>query len=240
MSHSLWVSLLYQPLFNLLIYIYNTVAFQNLGWAVICLTLLLRLILLPFTLLAEKNKERNARVLSEANAAVKMYKNDPVAQKQELRKIMQKKRVSPWASSLTLVVQVVVFIVLYQVFNRGISNEKIAPYLYSSVQFPGIIDTHFYGFEIGASHTAFWPLIIVTYLVVSIVMRFGRRGWKRSDLFYLVFFPLFVFIFLWSLPMVKSLFVLTSLVFSDTVRLAFFFINLGKNSSIEAKIDTKH
>ncbi len=232
MFGSLWITFLYQPLFNTLIFLYNTVAFQNLGWAVICLTVLLRLALLPFTLLAEKNKERNEAILNEANEAVRVYKNDPVIQKQEMRNIMREKRISPWASSLALVVQVIVFLVLYQVFNRGISNEKIAPYLYSSVQFPGVINTNFYGFEIGARYTVFWPAIIATYLVISIIMRSGRNGWKRSDLFYLVFFPLFVFGFLWYLPMVKSLFVLTSMLFSDTVRLIFFFRDLKKEEKI--------
>jgi YidC/Oxa1 family membrane protein insertase len=112
----LWDTLLYIPLLNALIYLYNTIAGQNLGWAVVWLTVALRIILLPFTIISIRGAGKEKKLEEAAAEAVQIYKNDPVAQKEEMRRIMKQHHISPWARTLTLVVQAIVFIVLYQVF----------------------------------------------------------------------------------------------------------------------------
>ena len=59
-----WNVYLYQPLFNFLIWIYNNWTNMNFGWAVVYLTLILRFVLLPFTLINERNRVRNAEIAS--------------------------------------------------------------------------------------------------------------------------------------------------------------------------------
>lgn len=220
MLAEVWDSLLYFPLLNALIYLYNTLAGQNLGWAVIWLTIVLRVVLLPFTVISIKGGEKQKKVEEDAYRAAEVYKNDPVAQKEELRRIMKQHRVSPWARTFTLVIQAVVFVVLYQVFMHGISGEHIAKNLYSSVDYPGKPETIFYGFELGRTHDTLWAGIAAGYLFISILLHnLQRPQWQKSDLYFLIFFPLSVFSVLWFLPMVKSLFILTASLFSDIVGL---------------------
>ena len=52
----IWQLYLYQPLVNLLVYLYNNVAAANLGWAIVALTVCLRIVLLPLSILSERNK----------------------------------------------------------------------------------------------------------------------------------------------------------------------------------------
>ena len=52
----IWNQYLYVPLFNFLVWLYENYSFYNLGIAVIILTVILRLILLPFSILAERGK----------------------------------------------------------------------------------------------------------------------------------------------------------------------------------------
>lgn len=213
-----WATYLYQPLFNALIWIYLNIADRNLGWAVVWLTIFLRIILLPLTIISERDAARQKNVEEEALLAAKAFKNDAVAQKEEIRKVMNKNRVSPWAKVMALGLQLLVLVLLYQVFIRGITGDRVVKLLYPWIDFPGKINTDFYGFNIGKIHDAFWAGIAALYLFTSIFISegFGHKK-NRSKAAFLFLFPLFTFFALWFLPMVKTLFILTTMVFSDTI-----------------------
>jgi len=216
MFFAFWNDFLYQPLFNFLIWIYNTWTDGNLGWAVVYLTILLRVVLLPFTLITERNQIRNEALVDEVRAIEKAYAKDPVLKKQEVRRILKKRRVQPWAKVVTIGVQVLVLVLLYQVFLRGITGEKILKILYPTVDFPGTINTDFYGFDLGARHDWLWAGAVGLFLFLEVYLELQKRkrGLGKGDLAYGVLFPAFVFLLLWWLPMVKSLFILTSILFS--------------------------
>lgn len=220
MLSSLWFTIFYQPLFNALIWIYSNIAHQNMGWAVIWLTVFLRILMLPLTIMAEYNSQRKEAAAEEAAKAVKAYKNDRIAQQETVRKIMKKYKVSPWAKVASIGIQLLVLFLLYQVFIGGITGDKMIKNLYQAVDFPGTINTNFYGFDIGHRHDWTWSIIAAMYLLgVTIIEERQKKAWEKSEMYYLIFFPLFVFAFLWYLPMVKALFVLTTMVFSDSISL---------------------
>ncbi len=218
MLASIWHTILYQPLFNALIFIYNSIANHNLGWAVIWLTILLRIVLLPLSIISELAALRQQKANAEAAKALEAFKGDRVAQQEAVRKIIKKFHISPWAKVISLGIQVLVLIVLYQVFINGIGGQKIFKTLYPSIDFPGKINTSFYGFEIGHRHDYLWAGIAAIYLLISILIEKRQiQSWQKSEMYFLLFFPLFTFVALWYLPMVKSLFILTTMIFSDIV-----------------------
>jgi len=216
---TIWNDFLYQPLFNVLIWIYSSIADHNLGWAVVYLTVFLRIVLLPLTIITERNKIKNEQLHEELQRLEKDYKNDPILQKQEARKIVKQRRVKPWAKVFALGVQILVLVLLYQVFLRGITGEKLMKYLYEWVDFPGTINIYFYGFNLGDTHTIIWPAIVAVFLFIEIYIDYHYHKYKlnKTDLFYAILFPLASFYLLWILPMVKSLFILTTLIFSVIV-----------------------
>ncbi|PIT88244.1 MAG: hypothetical protein COU29_03185 [Candidatus Magasanikbacteria bacterium CG10_big_fil_rev_8_21_14_0_10_36_32] len=212
----IWFTFLYQPLLNALVWIYNNFSDHSMGWSVIILTVLLRVVLLPFSIVAQRDSGRMQQVRLEATEAVKNFKNDPVAQKEEYRKIMKKNKVSPWAKVVILLIQFIVLILLYQVFMGGIFGDKLVKVLYQGVSFPGAINNSFYGFNIGELHNSVWAGISALYLFLSIIITKGKiSNWQKGEVIFLFLFPLFTFTALWILPMVKSLFILTSMIFSD-------------------------
>ena len=81
-----WQTFLYQPLFNVLIWIYANLTDQNLGWAIVYLTILLRLVLLPLTIKSERNKSKNTLVAKEIIQLDKDFAKDHVLKKEEIRK----------------------------------------------------------------------------------------------------------------------------------------------------------
>lgn len=213
---TIWNDYLYQPLFNFLIWVYNNWTDQNLGWAIVYLTIILRTALLPFTLVSERNRVRNEDLVQEVKDVQKSYANDPILQKEEVRKVLRKRKVQPWAKVVTLGMQLLVLVLLYQVFLRGITGEKLLKILYPTIAFPGKIETIFYGFELEARYGYVFPGIVTTMLFLEIYLEFRKRETplNKGDLAYFVLFPIGVFIVLWTLPMVKALFILTSMVFS--------------------------
>ncbi len=214
MFSSFWNDFLYQPVFNLLIWIYNDWANQNLGWSIVYLTILLRLVLLPFTIVTEQGKIKNQELYDEVQRIDREYKRDPVLRKQEIRRVLKKRRVYPWAKFISLGIQALVFILLYQVFLRGITGEKIIKILYPSIDFPGKINTIFFGFDLAQRYDIIWPGVVAIWLALEIYVMMRGKSASSSDLLYFIAFPGFIFVALWWLPMVKSLFILTSLLFS--------------------------
>jgi membrane protein insertase Oxa1/YidC/SpoIIIJ len=213
-----WHDFLYQPLFNFLIWLYNGMAGQNLGWAIVYLTIALRIVLLPFTIVGERNKAKNMALYEEVKRVESGYKRDPVLMKEEVRKILKTRKVSPWSTAIVLGIQALVLVLLYQVFLRGITGEKMAKILYPSIDFPGVINTMFYGFDLAARHGIIGPGIVGIWLMAEIYLGTRRKiGLIKADLLFFLLFPIAVFLMLWWLPTVKSLFILTTMLFSVIV-----------------------
>lgn len=225
----LWNNFLFQPLLNALIWIYSNMTDHNLGWAVVWLTVFLRFILLPLTIISERNGLKQAKIEEEAMNKAKAYRHDHILQQEEIRKIMKKNKISPWAKVAALLIQLLVLVLLYQVFIRGITGEKLAKTLYASIDYPGKLNTNFYGFEIGKVHDWIWPGICALYMLGYILFENRKnKHWQPSQVVFLFLFPAFTFYILWILPMVKSLFILTSMVFSDIITLIIYVLFTAK------------
>jgi len=218
MFETIWNNLLFQPMFNVLIWLYENWAHSNLGWAVVYLTIGLRVLLLPLTIINEKNKLKNLELVDEMKRIDKEFHDDPVLKKQEARRILKHRKMSPWAKVASLGVQALVLVLLYQVFLRGITGEKLIKFLYDWVDFPGSINIMFFGFDLGATRDTIWAGGVGLFLLIEIYWDYRKQKdnimLTKRDLAYFIFFPLVSFMILWLLPMVKSLFVLTSLTFS--------------------------
>ena len=212
-----WNEYLFRPVFNVLIYFYNTYTSNNLGVAVIYLTVLLRIILLPFSVISIWKQEFYKKLSKDISKLTEAYKNDQVLQNQEIREFLKKHRVNPWSKAVVLGVQALTLVLLYQVFLGGIRGEKLQQ-IYGWVGTPDFINSIFLGFNLG-DHSLLWAAAVGAYLFIEVTI--GQRARKEflvnADVVYRFFFPLLVFFTLYALPMVKSLFILTSLVFSTIV-----------------------
>lgn len=220
MNDSLWFTYLYQPLLNILVWLYNNWAGLNLGWAVVILTVGLRVALLPFSIITERNAVRYDRLHERIVGLQQSFKNDPVQLKEEIRKVMRQYRVSPWAKTVVLAALGLTFVLLYQVFLGGIEAGRLAHALYGWNDAPGTVNTMFFGFDI-AERSLAWALAAALWLFLDLYVTQRRltEPATKGELMFIIFFPLFVGAILWWLPMVKSLFVLTSMAFSGTITL---------------------
>lgn len=214
-----WHDLLVVPLLNALILLYDTIAFGNLGVAVIELTVLLRLVLMPLTVVDEKKKAQYERLDGEVGKIQEAFKNDQVQAHEEIRNLLAKRRINPWAKTAVLVIQLAVLVVLYKVFIHGIYASLDG--LYSWVPAPMVpINTAFFGFDIG-SRNLYWSLAVGVALYLDIVaeQREVEHLLGKQDAVYRYAFPIMTVVVLSLLPMVKAIFILTSMGFSIAVSL---------------------
>ena len=88
-----------------LYFIYNTIAFENYGLAIIIFTVTIKLVLLPLTLKQLKSSARMQEVQPKIQELQKRYKNDREKLNQELMKFYQENKINPAAGCLPILVQ---------------------------------------------------------------------------------------------------------------------------------------
>lgn len=103
-----------KPMFYALHYIYLAVG--NFGVAIIGLTILVRLLLYPIANKSYKAMNRLKDLQPQMQELQKRYGNDRMQMSQEMMKLYQKEKVSPFSGCLPILVQIPVFIALYHVF----------------------------------------------------------------------------------------------------------------------------
>ena len=75
-------------------FIYNLV--QNYGWAIIIFSVLLKLILLPFTIKQQKTMKKTAKVQEEMKSIQLKYRNDPEKLNRETLDLYKREKISPY------------------------------------------------------------------------------------------------------------------------------------------------
>lgn len=206
---------MYKPLFNALIFLYNTIGSQNLGLAVIWLTIAIRLVLVPLTFIEEKNKAKYQRIDDKWKELERDVPSDLVLRREMMKKYIRQQHASPWAKMTSLGVQLLVLVLLYQVFISGFKIPHPEA-LYTWVQQPSSIQTSFFGLFDVSVRNAVMSLVVAVYLYISVwyEQKETKGALTRAQLWYRIFFPLFTFVALYILPSVKALFILTSMLFS--------------------------
>lgn len=133
-----------QPLFNLLIGLYNVLPGADLGVAIIVLTLVVKAVLWPFTALQFKQQRSLQAIQPKIDELRAKYKDDKEAQGRELMALYAREKVNPAASCLPILIQIPVFIGLYRALSQGLTAIDPA-LLYPFVDNPGTIHATFLG-----------------------------------------------------------------------------------------------
>lgn len=142
--YHLFQIIFYQPILNLLVFLYNTISLQDLGVAIILLTVLIKLILWPLS----RKSIQSQKALQELQPKIEELKAQYKDKQQEMGKALmdlyKQHKVNPFSSCLPLLLQLPFFIAVYQVFRDGLS--KHLELVYPFVQRPEVINSIFLGF----------------------------------------------------------------------------------------------
>lgn len=136
--------ILYRPLFNGLVLLYETVAGGNLGFAIIILTVAIRIALYPLFSKSTKSQLAMQELKPDIDRIQKDHKHNKEERAKALVALYKERNVNPFSGFFFLFLQLPIFIALYRVFYYGFSEESLA-LLYSFVPRPEIIDYSFLG-----------------------------------------------------------------------------------------------
>lgn len=120
-------AVLAKPLFYVLKFFYNYVG--NYGWAIILLTVLIKLIFWPLTDKSYKSMKAMQTLQPEMQKLRDKYKNDRDMLNKEIMGLYKEHRVNPLGGCLPMLVQIPVFFALYQVLMNMIELRH-APFIF--------------------------------------------------------------------------------------------------------------
>jgi YidC/Oxa1 family membrane protein insertase len=114
-----------QPLINFFEQILIWFHDLGLGWgmAIVCMTVVVRLVLLPLTLKQFKSMQSMARLQPEIKKLQDKYKNDKERLNQEMMRFYRENKVNPFASCLPLVAQLPVFLSLFYMLRQDLRYD---------------------------------------------------------------------------------------------------------------------
>lgn len=132
---NLFNQFLYNPLLNALVFLYENIPGHDLGIAIIVLTIIIRIVLLPLFYKGAKDQAIMQRLAPRIKEIQKDHKDDRAKQAQVLMDLYREHKVNPMSQFLIIIIQLPILIALYWVFLRGIpANAELSHY------FLGIID----------------------------------------------------------------------------------------------------
>jgi len=171
------------PILNLLVLLYKTFSFFKIpgafGFAIIGLTLIIRIILDPFF----KSQIETAKKLSEIKPHLdhlsKKHKDDPKRLQQEQLKLYQQHGINPASGCLFMLIQIPVFIALYQALSLFLFNGKkvevitaINKALYHPILKITAVDPWFFGFNLALSPQKSDQLFYLLIPLITAVLQY--------------------------------------------------------------------
>ncbi|WP_372339164.1 YidC/Oxa1 family membrane protein insertase [Cohnella sp. WQ 127256] len=167
------------------------------GLSILLLTIIVRTIILPLMIKQYKNTKAMQALQPEMKKVREKYKDDPKKQQEEMMKLYQTNQVNPLAGCLPLIVQMPIFIALY---NSIYKNVEIREHT-------------FIGFELGLtpSNSGHWYYYLIpiaaacTTLIQSMMMsKQQTMVGPMKGLMYI--FPVMIFVMAINFPVALPLY----------------------------------
>ena len=122
-----WLWWLSKPIFMVLKQIHQVVG--NWGWSIIIITILIKLVLHPFTAMSFKSMARMRELAPRMQALKERYGDDKQKLSQATMEIYRKEKINPLGGCLPMLLQIPFFIALYYVLIESVQLRQ-APFIW--------------------------------------------------------------------------------------------------------------
>lgn len=234
---NLYTEIIYNPILNLLVWLYNVIPGHDMGVVIIVVTIVIRLLLSPFMHKSLKGQRALSALQPKINELRETHKDNKEAQARAMMDLYKENKVNPLSSCLPLLIQLPLLIALYQVFAKALKGNLDG--LYSFVSNPGTLNPLFLGkfdlshpnilFAIAAGLAQFWQSKMIA----------SWQGTNNTDptakimsmqMTYLL--PIFSIFIAWKLPAGLPLYWIVTTLFAIAQQ---YYINRKFNAAEEAK-----
>lgn len=140
-------TLVYNPIYNVLIFLYNTLPGNDFGIAIIITTIVLKTVLLPLSRQQIESQKKMRELQPKIKALEAKYKDDKEKKTRAMLDLYKEHNFNPASGCLPLIIQITFFIALYRVFINisSASLQADGSILYSFIHNPGQIQNMFLG-----------------------------------------------------------------------------------------------
>jgi len=138
-------TLFYQPILNLLIFLYNIIPGHDFGITIILLTLIVKIIFFPLAQKAIESQKAMQDLQPKLNDLKKKYANDKEKMSREMLSLYQNNKVNPFSSCLPLIIQMPFLFAIFKVFRTELTDQSL-DLVYSFISKPEYINTISLGF----------------------------------------------------------------------------------------------
>lgn len=166
------------PLLNILVFLYDTVAFRDLGLAIAALTVLVRLAFYPLFQRGLEQQAKMQELQPRIKEIQKKHKGNHEAHSKALMALYKEENFNPFSGILMMIVQIPILLALYHLF-LGIFNAEALTRLYAFIPNPGTLDPFAFGF-IDLSKPYFL-LVVVTAALQFVQTRMALSSVKTTD-----------------------------------------------------------
>ena len=212
---------LYYPLFNALIAIYDYLPGHDFGLAIIVLTVIIRIILYPLSVSALHSQIAIQKLQPKIQEIQDAYKNDKEKQAKETLELYKKDKINPFSGLFLVLLQLPILIALYKVFWNGLNVSELS-HVYSFIMKPEYINSVFLGFIDLHNPNILFAIAagLVQFLQTKMLTPQPSNKKRSNDISVMMqkqmlyLFPIITIIILLRLPSALSLYWLASGVFS--------------------------
>lgn len=121
-----WLTIIAKPLFWLLEKLHSWL--NNWGWAIVVLTVLIKLIFFPLSAASYKSMARMKELQPRITAIRERHKSDPQKVNQAMMELYKNEKINPLGGCLPILIQIPVFIALYWVLLASVEMRN-APWV---------------------------------------------------------------------------------------------------------------
>lgn len=174
---NLFQTLLIQPIINILVIIYLGLVFLHipyaLGFAIILLTVLVRLILYPLTHQSLKQQKKMQEVQPHINRIKELHKNDKQKQQMEMMAMYKEQGINPAGGCVFMLIQFPILVALYQVLLQVVKAKSLVDInhllYYHQMDLKHLWDTTFFGLPLALPPSTLLPKIGFFILLVPVI-----------------------------------------------------------------------
>lgn len=194
-----WFAWIGHPLLSVMLWFYSLSG--NYGIAIILLTLMVRLIVLPTNIVSYRSMRKMAEIQPLMKGLKERYKDDPAAMNRETIALYKTYKVNPVSGCLPIFLQIPVFLALYRVFQNSIELYQ-APFAFWITDL-SLKDPFF-----------IFPVLLTGAMYLQ--QKLTPSTLEPAQQKMMMFMPVFFGFLMLSLPSALTLYMLVSTVFGIT------------------------
>ncbi len=178
MISSIFHTGVYQPLYNALIWLVESMPMYDMGLAIILLTVLVRVILYPLSKKAIESQKKIKEIAPEVEKIKEKHKDDKKAQSEAIFALYKEREVKLSAGFILILIQLPILLALYWIFASSGLPTVDTTLLYSFIQPPAAIHMNFLGFIDLAERSLVLALFVIVTQMIYTRLAMGPRTLK--------------------------------------------------------------